>query len=288
MIIYDDEKKILYVPSAGDKIIYDDYEEKAREAYQSGYTAGFEQGVAAAEEECHPDYSKIPLTYQILTDGVMYLYGSYYSPSLEYSKDGGATWNEAIAGGYDGTEIHPFTVVAGDNVMFRGNCTGFNNYYNITSASGASYNLYGNIMSVCYATDFAIRTELTEDIKFQSAFGGYEVGGPINAENLVLPNNVTDRCYRQMFYYAKNLKIGPVLKAQSLNYWCYAFMYEGCRSIEKVTLLATEPDLPESDWWACLNGWLNETNNTGTLVKNANADIPSGLIPSGWTVIDAE
>lgn len=55
MVIYDEKKQILVIPSPGDKIIYDDYDEKIQEAYQSGYTAGFEQGVADAEYDCNPE-----------------------------------------------------------------------------------------------------------------------------------------------------------------------------------------------------------------------------------------
>lgn len=50
MIIYDKDKELLYVPEAGDKVLFD-----PDEAYRIGYNKGYEEGLAKAEEECLND-----------------------------------------------------------------------------------------------------------------------------------------------------------------------------------------------------------------------------------------
>lgn len=50
MIIYDKEKELLYVPEAGDKVLFD-----PDEVYRRGYQMGYEEGRVKAEEECQND-----------------------------------------------------------------------------------------------------------------------------------------------------------------------------------------------------------------------------------------
>ena len=50
MIIYDKEKEQLYVPEAGDKVLFD-----PDEVYRRGYQMGYEEGLKKAEEECQND-----------------------------------------------------------------------------------------------------------------------------------------------------------------------------------------------------------------------------------------
>lgn len=307
MVIYDEKNQILYIPSSGDKIIYDDYEEKKREAYQSGYTAGFAQGVSDAEEDCpyYPSYSAMPLTFEILSGGTVWLYSQYPDTApdkkLEYSLNDGP-WQEML-GKYNPPIEERIQVEAGDLIRFRGvktdnNRIGFTNLWRINTED-AAYNICGNIMSIIYPDDFENK-ELSDGMRFQSCFGGYDydAGGPISAENLILPDNVVQRCYYQMFYYAKNLKIGPVLPADMLEGACYYHMFAGCKSIEQITMLATKPEpinpdqpLPEDTRWsACLNGILYEANSTGTFFKKSSVNteyIKPNLNP-GWTVVDLD
>ena len=46
MIIYDKDKELLYVPEAGDKVLFD-----PDEVYRKGYQMGYEEGLKKAEEE---------------------------------------------------------------------------------------------------------------------------------------------------------------------------------------------------------------------------------------------
>ena len=47
MIIYDADKEQLYVPEAGDKVLFDQ-----DEVYRKGYQMGYEEGLKKAEEDC--------------------------------------------------------------------------------------------------------------------------------------------------------------------------------------------------------------------------------------------
>lgn len=47
MVIYNPEKKVLFIPEKDDYILFD-----PDEVYERGYAQGYEKGRAKAEEEC--------------------------------------------------------------------------------------------------------------------------------------------------------------------------------------------------------------------------------------------
>ena len=315
MVIYDETKQILYIPSDGDKIFYENYEEKIREAYQSGYTAGFEQGVADAEEECNPDYSKKYLTFEILSSGTINWRlnrntNSAASKTIFYSLNGGE-WTE-LTSTYEGDS---FSVSSGDIVMFKGEneTYSYNDWANIQSlfyGSTAVFNIYGNIMSLIYGDDFLGKYTITDVWNFYGMFGRTNV---VDASNLVLPATAcTNYSYANMFSNCTSLVYAPSLPATTLARGCYSGMFGECTSLISAPDLAA-PVLPQNSYeymfYNCtgLNrikclatdisagdscfAWLSGVAQSGTFIKAAGMnDWPAGAngIPEGWTVIDAE
>jgi hypothetical protein len=92
-------------------------------------------------------------------------------------------------------------------------------------------------------------------------------------------------CYVSMFAGCTSLTTAPVLPAQTLVWDCYTSMFNQCSSLNYVKCLATDMSASGSSA-SCLTGWLNGVSSTGTFVKAANAQWPSGVsgIPEGWTV----
>ena len=118
---------------------------------------------------------------------------------------------------------------------------------------------------------------------------------------------LSDYCYTEMFAHCSNLEVAPELPATTLVYYCYGGMFWECTS------LTTAPELPASTLatssyssmfkgctnlnyvkclatnvsvYNCINEWLSGVSSTGTFVKAANAQWPTGVsgIPEGWTV----
>lgn len=92
-------------------------------------------------------------------------------------------------------------------------------------------------------------------------------------------------CYVSMFAGCTSLTTAPVLPAQTLVWDCYTSMFNQCSSLNYVKCLATDMSASGSSA-SCLTGWLNGVSSTGTFVKAANAQWPTGVsgIPEGWTV----
>ena len=156
--------------------------------------------------------------------------------TIEYSNDNGEHWT-SIASTESGT---PISVSAGDKVMFKGT----NDRYGINEDwwwcaayfSGApSFNMFGNIMSLCYGDNFATATTLKADWTFTAIFNGTNV---VDAGNLILPaTTLLDGCYDEMFYSCTGLTTPPVLPATTLAYYCYCYMFHGCTSLTSTPAL---------------------------------------------------
>ena len=92
---------------------------------------------------------------------------------------------------------------------------------------------------------------------------------------------LTEACYSQMFQNCTSLTTAPDLPATTLETQCYAQMFSGCTSLNYIKMLATNISA-----MFCLTNWVTNVSSTGTFVKSAGMNIPSGTsgIPSGWTV----
>lgn len=275
-----------------------------------------EQRIDWNEKEKAPDYSLLPLTFEIISGGTINLKANNGDKTvvLEYQKNDGE-WIPftSSTAGYD------ILVEAGDKVRFIGNNDAMagppplfgDDKTNQFKDSTATYNIYGNIMSILSKTGYTEMTAITTDLCFAHLF--QDCLGLVSARNLVLPAlTLSKSCYKCMFQGSTNLVYGPkVLPATTLAYWCCLQMFRNCTS------LVAGPDLLASNLDAervysnlygnctslnyvkclatsftgnnCTQGWLYNVSSTGTFVKHPNATWESGIsgIPTGWTVQDA-
>ena len=158
--------------------------------------------------------------------------GSPSAISLEYSVDGGSTWNNYTWSGKTGATIALANV--GDSVRMRGVnsriSNGESNYYNFVmtgsiSASGEITSLLNGaggdvtLKQYCYCSMFSGCTSLTTAPELPAT-------------------TLAGNCYRSMFYGCAGLTSAPALPSTTLAEYCYASMFSGCTS------LTTAPELP--------------------------------------------
>ena len=181
------------------------------------------------------DYSKEYLTFEILTGGV--IGWAPYDATPMYCSLNDGVWDQI----YQDIYVEP-----GDVVRLRGNTTNYGldsaSYCHFTST--ASFNVEGNILSLIYGDSFTGETEFPSEDTFGFNFCGMFYGtGVVSAENLVLPQDVRNSCYRNMFENCTSLTAFPELPATSLydTSYCYNNMFKGCTS------LTTMPDLPATE-----------------------------------------
>ena len=175
-----------------------------------------------------------PLTFEAKTSGVVVTFDFSASDPVEYSTDG-STWVNYSSG----TDITLANV--GDKVMFRGTNATYDGSSFEFSWGGECY-IYGNIMSLIDAANFATNKELTEEYTFSRLFY-YASAALYNhpSKALVLPaTTLTESCYEEMFSSCTNLTIAPELPAETLANYCYQYMFQGCTSLTTApTLSAT-------------------------------------------------
>jgi len=211
---------------------------------EQGGGSGGEQGGGSggSQEPVTPvhDYSQDYLTIEVLSDGNLSIDDLELFDELSYSKDNGQTWN-LVESNESNTSINLYT---GDIVLLKSNkCTtdtlggsGTVNWNN------ATFNVYGNIMSLCYGDNFTNKTVYPENCSFCSLFHD---SGVISAEHLILPGldlsvsyGLSGNAYEAMFSGCTSLTIAPELPATILSNGCYKEMFYGCIS------LTTAPELP--------------------------------------------
>lgn len=254
-------------------------------------------------EKNNEDYSTNYLTFVAKRTGRFKFSGSTSSNKISYSTDNGETWSTP-------TRSVDFVVNIGDTVMWKGTMTpNSTNGIGLFSASTASFDAQGNIMSLVYGDNFVSQTTLSGNYQFRRLFQNTKI---INAKDLILPaTTLTHYCYQNMFYNCTSLTTAPELPATSLATYCYNIMFRGCTS------LTTAPSLPATtlDTYCyynmfrdcsslnyikmlatdisasnCLTYWVDGVASSGTFVKAASmTSLPTGNsgIPNGWTVQNA-
>ena len=258
--------------------------------------------------ENQPDYSQIPLTFEILSDGnISWLSKFDVDVTIEYSKNGGA-WTSITSsnsgGGDDSSSSSPdssgsggggttgtlIPVVTGDIVQFRG--TDHLNGNATFQTTTAQINVYGNINSLI-TTGYATNPEsvVLSINEYSSLFAvgdgeSFPAVNVISAENLVLPSTtLANYCYQSMFYGCTSLTTAPELPAPTVaEEGCYANMFYGCSSLNYIKCLATD-----ISGYGCTDYWVDGVASTGTFVKASSmTDWTTGRngIPSGWTVVE--
>ena len=148
-------------------------------------------------------------------------------PPIEYSTDG-STWTTY-------TDAITLTNV-GDKVSFRGNnATYKSTYKNAYFSCSDSCYIYGNIMSLVNATEYATATTLTENYVFQQLFEyNTFIKNHPHLDVLLPATTMTQLCYRAMFYGCTGLTRVPALPATTLARECYASMFNTCTGLTSV------------------------------------------------------
>lgn len=261
------------------------------------------------QEAAAVDYLSMPLTFEIVSAGnvVWKASNSSIARSIKYSLDNGSTW-ATITSTTAGVSI---PVSAGSIIQFKGtNSTyGNSNYFNSFNASTASFNVYGNIMSLINETDFKTITSFSGTYNFYSLFRETKM---VDAENLILPATILNShsyrnmfafittiikapqilattlatsCCQNMFYGCTELEIAPDLSAQTLISSCYQGMFYNCTKLKYVKCLAL------STATNATNAWMHNITTSGTFVKAPSATFWSSGesgIPSRWTIVNNE
>ncbi len=191
------------------------------------------------EPHCTPadspshDYSLDYLTLDVLTGGTInWVTSNSTTKAISYSKDSGTTWTEITAT----TTGTPINVIAGDKVLVKGSNAQYGtsqNDYSAFSGGTATYNVYGNIMSLIYGDNFTGQTVLSQNWTLPNMFKGTNV---VSAENLVLPaTTLKYGCYYGMFSGCTSLTKAPSeLPATAIEEQCYYNMFSDCTSLTTV------------------------------------------------------
>lgn len=218
-----------------------------------------------------PSMASTPLTIEATSEGdiTFSITYSYDHPvvltPIEYQVNGGtwttySSWPADAAGITSSTGNWPVTfgdgihVNAGDKVAFRGTNASYHgngNGYECHITSTADGYVYGNVMSLIDADNYATLKILTGDWNFGYLFcAGYnDEYAPItnttiksHPENdLVLPaTTITPACYFGMFAGCLGLTRAPELPATTLEAQCYAEMF-------RATGLTVAPELPATE-----------------------------------------
>lgn len=262
------------------------------------------------QDEVHFNGTNTYLTFEIVSAGTVTVHAdsSLNTKTISYSTDDGTTWTQITT---TDTAQSLGTFAVGDRIMFKGvnDAYGTSAWYQGNEGvfgGTASFNAYGNMMSLIYGDNFLNQYTLTSDNEycFARIFWGSNI---VSAEELILPaTTLAGKCYYSMFTNCTSLTKAPALPALTLTLTCYGSMFSGCTS------LTTAPDLPAltltqgcyssmfkncsalnsvkmlaTDVTAnnCVLNWLNNVSATGTFIKNANAQwTEADVIPSGWTV----
>lgn len=295
-----------------------------------------ETNIAESDVE---DPKESPLTFIINSSGAITWtrnIGTATAREIEWSKkesgsENWSDWTTISSGSSNRIEVN-----AGDQVRFRthtkesgdeddvpsnteyGNYT-WPNYYWSQFNCTASFELYGNIMSMVYPDTYEEMEELPQsyrdglnvshtcDYTFCRMF--YNCTTLTSAENLVLPaKTLTKDCYDGMFMGCTNLTKAPALPATDLKNYCYYQMFKGCTSLTEAPVLpaislvdncyeemfngcsslsyikAMFTTTPSNDY---TKNWVAGVSSSGSFVKNSAANwnvTGSNGVPSGWNV----
>ena len=193
------------------------------------------------------DYSKEYLTIEAVDNNALVRFilyatspGMSVSKDIQYSKDK-SNWTTVSFGNSSGGNIPVVGINKGEKLYLRGNNTTYSDYsdddntqrYHCSieiTGDNSNTKLYGNIMSLLYADNFANQTTLYNRCTFNWLFGNSTA--LTDASNLVLPaTTLTEKCYEAMFSDCSSLTSIPKLPATTLAPLCYRGMFQNCTSL---------------------------------------------------------
>ena len=225
--------------------------------YREGSPASNPANCILTQKAAEHSYADDYLTFRIVSGGTMVWKTGNANYIPQYSIDSGATWQD-ITNGINTTKT--LNVNAGDAIMLKNYNTsafyGSSSYdFMFTSASTATFDVEGNIMSLVYGDSFSANTALTQASQFSCFFQQLKVR---SAKNLVLPSTTTTRyayaymfsgstiteapaelpadtienyAYREMFAACTNLTTAPKIKATSVGEYGCSYMFQGCTGL---------------------------------------------------------
>ena len=192
------------------------------------------------------DYSKEYLTIEAVDNSVLVEFilgatsGMSVSKDIQYSKDK-SSWTTVSFGNLSGGNIPGVRINKGEKLYLRGDNTTYGDYSDADNTQhyhcnikitgdNSNAKLYGNIMSLLYADNFANQTTLYNRCTFSSLF--MSSTALTDASNLILPaTTLSEKCYEGMFSYCSSLASIPKLPATTLAPRCYSAMFQNCTSL---------------------------------------------------------
>ncbi|MCR5498756.1 MAG: leucine-rich repeat protein, partial [Paludibacteraceae bacterium] len=173
------------------------------------------------------------LCFTAESDNASFFYMSrgQYDPDVQYSTDGGATWNSLA---YGDTVWMGGT---GNKVYLRGNNpNGFSmdpNEYSYFVMNTGDIAASGSVMSLVDGK--GLSTTIPNDYCFAYLF---EWSSSLTKAPELPATNLKNNCYEGMFWRCSRLKQAPELPATTLASKCYSSMFAECTSLEEA------PELP--------------------------------------------
>lgn len=142
---------------------------------------------------------------------------------------------------------------------------------------------------ICYANMFEFCTSLTTAPELPATvleFACYDQmfrGSGLTTPPRLPATTLAQRCYEFMLSECPSLTVAPELPVETLVEECYDYMFSDSTSLNYIKCLATDISAKN-----CMRGWVANISPTGTFVKAAGVEWPTGNsgIPVGWTVIE--
>lgn len=193
-------------------------------------TASRNETLTAVFEEDGPDY--LTLTALEPTIIGMQKGGSFTSPALEYSTDGGSTWSNFTVG------TTTISLATGESAKFRGDnttlCGNADNLWTRFTSTGY-ISASGNAMSLLDKTCASTRLSAQ-----RALMGLFRECTKLTTPPELPATTLTERCYQEMFYGCTALTELPQLPATIVPSTSYRWMFYGCTSLDDtVTIDAT-------------------------------------------------
>ena len=262
------------------------------------------------------DYSKVPLTFQIIGEED-YEEGDTYTITLAFdSQDttyerrvkyriNHGEWFQGLFGGTAISGLVPGDLVefwspetqayAGGQSLGSQESPDWFNYFGCDT----TFNLFGNIDSLNN-----YRRDTYASGQYAHLF--YDCGKLRSAENLIFTDgNLNTYCYFGMFRECSGMTVAPELPSVDLEEGCYMDMFVGCKNLVRAPELLAE-SLPEhcyaAMFYGCTNlgyvkclaeefyegnettNWLGNVATTGTFAKNPNTPIDESGGSDGWRI----
>ena len=233
-----------------------------------------------SQENPYAEYLSQYLTMEMLESGVISLsIIKVAGGSLGYSINNG----EWVDKNWTTTSASPDIITTpslsvGDKVRWRysnPNGTFSSGYYSkSTFSSTGKCNVYGNILSLIYGDNFADKHSVTDSAHvLRDIFRDIQ---SVSAEFMIIPVDIIHTyCCVLIFSGNTTIEKGPVFISSEIKSNGLQQAFDGCTSLQSVTILADTVNTSQSNWARNVPSGGVLTKKTGTTWN---------LLPTGWTV----